>query len=61
MVLFVISQLKEYLKLEAQKGGGLRDEPYYENILTDIFRKSDHNGDGLISVKEYNVYGHDEL
>ncbi|KAM6984900.1 peptidyl-prolyl cis-trans isomerase FKBP7, partial [Aplochiton taeniatus] len=51
----------EYLKLEYQKGSGQRDDTFFNSILADIFRKSDHNGDGLISAKEYDVYGHDEL
>ncbi|XP_071777796.1 peptidyl-prolyl cis-trans isomerase FKBP7 [Centroberyx gerrardi] len=55
------AEVKEYLKLEYEKGGAPRDEPFYEKILTDIFQKSDHNKDGLITAKEYNVYEHDEL
>ncbi|KAM4608400.1 peptidyl-prolyl cis-trans isomerase FKBP7 [Polymixia lowei] len=55
------AEVKQYLKLEYEKGGAPRDEPFYEKILTDIFRKSDHDKDGLISAKEYNVYEHDEL
>ncbi|XP_071384493.1 peptidyl-prolyl cis-trans isomerase FKBP7 [Centroberyx affinis] len=55
------AEVKEYLKLEYEKGGAPRDEPFYEKILTDIFQKSDHNKDGLITTKEYNVYEHDEL
>lgn len=54
-------QVKEYLKVEYEKGGKPRDEPFYEKILADIFKKSDHDNDGLISAKEYNIYEHDEL
>uniref|UniRef100_A0A147AXY2 peptidylprolyl isomerase n=1 Tax=Fundulus heteroclitus TaxID=8078 RepID=A0A147AXY2_FUNHE len=55
------AEVKEYLKLEYEKGGKPRDEPFYEKILADIFRKSDHDQDGLISAKEYNIYERDEL
>lgn len=55
------AEVIEYLKLEYQKGSDQHDDPFFDNILADIFRKSDHNGDGLISAKEYNVYEHDEL
>lgn len=54
-------QVKDYLKLEFEKDGKPRDEPFYEKILNDIFRKSDNDKDGLISAKEYNIYEHDEL
>lgn len=53
--------MKQYLILEYEKGGTPRDEAFYEKIMADIFNKSDHDRDGLISTKEYNVYGHDEL
>ncbi|XP_026151595.1 peptidyl-prolyl cis-trans isomerase FKBP7 [Mastacembelus armatus] len=55
------AEVKQYLKLEFEKGGKPRDEPFYEKIMADIFTKSDHDRDGLISVKEYNIYEHDEL
>ncbi|MEQ2214204.1 Peptidyl-prolyl cis-trans isomerase fkbp7 [Xenoophorus captivus] len=55
------AEVKEYLKLEYEKGGKPRDEPFYEKILTDIFRKSDQDRDGQISAKEYNIYERDEL
>ncbi|XP_042350463.1 peptidyl-prolyl cis-trans isomerase FKBP7 [Plectropomus leopardus] len=55
------AEIKEYLKLEYEKGGKPRDEPFYEKIMADIFRKNDHDSDGLISAKEYNIYEHDEL
>lgn len=57
----VYLQVKAYLKLEYEKGGKPRDDPFYEKIMADIFRKSDHDSDGLISAKEYNIYEHDEL
>ena len=53
--------MKAYLKQEYEKGGAARDEPFYQKIMADIFQKSDHNDDGTISAKEYNVYEHDEL
>ncbi|XP_070694389.1 peptidyl-prolyl cis-trans isomerase FKBP7 [Pempheris klunzingeri] len=55
------AEVKEYLKLEYEKGGKPRDEPFYERIMADIFQKNDRNKDGLISAKEYNIYEHDEL
>lgn len=54
-------EIKAYLKVEYEKGGGQRDEAFYENILDDIFKKSDNNKDGSITAREYNVYEHDEL
>lgn len=58
---FLYFQVKEYLKLEYEKGGKLRDDPFYEKIIADIFRKNDQDKDGLISANEYNIYKHDEL
>ncbi|XP_029967814.1 peptidyl-prolyl cis-trans isomerase FKBP7 [Salarias fasciatus] len=55
------AEVQEYLKLEYEKGGKPRDGPFYEKIMADIFRKNDHDGDGQISVKEYDIYKHDEL
>ncbi|KAM4558669.1 peptidyl-prolyl cis-trans isomerase FKBP7 [Odontesthes bonariensis] len=55
------AEVKEYLKLEYEKGGKPRDDPFYEKIISDIFRKNDHDKDGLISAKEYNIFEHDEL
>ncbi|XP_013881668.1 peptidyl-prolyl cis-trans isomerase FKBP7 [Austrofundulus limnaeus] len=54
-------EVKEYLKLEYEKGGKPRDDPFYDKIIADIFRKSDFDRDGVISAKEYNIYDHDEL
>lgn len=51
----------DYLKMEYEKDGGPPDENHYEKVMADIFRKNDHDSDGLISAKEYNVYQHDEL
>ncbi|XP_060635765.2 peptidyl-prolyl cis-trans isomerase FKBP7 [Anolis sagrei] len=50
-----------YLKKEFERDGKKRDPLHHENVLTDIFKKNDHDGDGFISAKEYNVYQHDEL
>ncbi|XP_033469839.1 peptidyl-prolyl cis-trans isomerase FKBP7 [Epinephelus lanceolatus] len=55
------AEVKEYLKLEYEKGGKPRDDPFYEKIMDDIFRKNDRDKDGQISAKEYNIYEHDEL
>lgn len=57
----LVFQVKEYLKLEYEKGGKPRDDPFYQRIIDDIFRKSDNDRDGAISAKEYNIYEHDEL
>ncbi|KAJ3592352.1 hypothetical protein NHX12_007479 [Muraenolepis orangiensis] len=54
-------EVKHYLKLEYERTGTPKDEPFYEKIMADIFRKSDHDSNGLITSKEYNVYEHDEL
>ncbi|XP_031730948.1 peptidyl-prolyl cis-trans isomerase FKBP7 [Anarrhichthys ocellatus] len=55
------AEVKAYLKVEYEKSGKPRDDPFYEKIMADIFRKSDQDSDGLISAKEYNIYEHDEL
>uniref|UniRef100_A0A3Q0RBQ4 peptidylprolyl isomerase n=1 Tax=Amphilophus citrinellus TaxID=61819 RepID=A0A3Q0RBQ4_AMPCI len=55
------AEVKEYLKLEYEKGGKPRDDPFYEKIMDDIFYKNDGDRDGVISAKEYNIYHHDEL
>ncbi|GAA6219710.1 peptidyl-prolyl cis-trans isomerase FKBP7 [Lates japonicus] len=55
------AEVKEYLKQDYEKRGKKHDEPFYQKIMDDIFRKSDHDRDGLISAKEYNIYQHDEL
>nr|XP_003225733.1 PREDICTED: peptidyl-prolyl cis-trans isomerase FKBP7 [Anolis carolinensis] len=50
-----------YLKKEFERDGKKRDPLHHENVLVDIFKKNDRDGDGFISAKEYNVYQHDEL
>ncbi|XP_056145950.1 peptidyl-prolyl cis-trans isomerase FKBP7 [Lampris incognitus] len=55
------AEVKIYLKVEYEKNGPPRDEPFYEKILTDLFHKNDHDKDGLISAKEFNIFKHDEL
>uniref|UniRef100_A0A8C6TC00 peptidylprolyl isomerase n=1 Tax=Neogobius melanostomus TaxID=47308 RepID=A0A8C6TC00_9GOBI len=54
-------EVKQYLKEDYTKVGNPRDDAFYQRIMEDIFMKNDHNKDGLISAKEYNVYEHDEL
>lgn len=54
-------EVLEYLKQDYEKVGNPRDDAFYQRILTDIFMKNDHNKDGLISAKEYNLFEHDEL
>ncbi|XP_061579832.1 peptidyl-prolyl cis-trans isomerase FKBP7 [Cololabis saira] len=55
------AEVKEYLRLDFEKKNGKRDDPFYEKIVEDIFRKTDQNRDGEISSNEYNIYQHDEL
>ncbi|MEE6489777.1 hypothetical protein FKM82_015679 [Ascaphus truei] len=54
-------EINHYLKEEFRKDGKTRAPNMRDLILTDIFQKNDHDGDGFISAKEYNVYRHDEL
>lgn len=49
------------MKHDFEKSGKPRDEPFYEKITADIFHKNDQDKDGVISVKEYNIYQRDEL
>ncbi|CAI9556822.1 unnamed protein product [Staurois parvus] len=54
-------EISHYLTEEFRKDGKQRAPSEHGRILTDIFKKNDHNNDGIISAKEYNVYRHDEL
>uniref|UniRef100_A0A8C4YL60 peptidylprolyl isomerase n=1 Tax=Gopherus evgoodei TaxID=1825980 RepID=A0A8C4YL60_9SAUR len=54
-------EVTHYLKQEFERDGKKRDASVHASILADIFKKNDHDGDGFISAKEYNVYQHDEL
>ncbi|XP_073701478.1 peptidyl-prolyl cis-trans isomerase FKBP7 [Garra rufa] len=54
-------EIKEFLKMEAKKLNSKKDESYFDDVVADVFQKNDHNADGTLSLKEYNVYGHDEL
>ncbi|XP_069589316.1 peptidyl-prolyl cis-trans isomerase FKBP7 [Ranitomeya imitator] len=54
-------EISHYLTEEFRKDGKKRDPSVHGRILTDIFQKNDHDSDGLISAREYNVYKHDEL
>ncbi|XP_053326876.1 peptidyl-prolyl cis-trans isomerase FKBP7 [Spea bombifrons] len=54
-------EISHYLSEEFKRDGKHRDPSVHGLILTDIFQKNDHNDDGFISAKEYNVYQHDEL
>ncbi|XP_029461757.1 peptidyl-prolyl cis-trans isomerase FKBP7 [Rhinatrema bivittatum] len=54
-------EIKLFLMEDFKKDGKPRDEGTEDRILKDIFQKNDHDGDGFISAKEYNVYQHDEL
>ncbi|XP_077304229.1 peptidyl-prolyl cis-trans isomerase FKBP7 [Lithobates pipiens] len=54
-------EISHYLTEEFKKDGKQRAPTEHGRILTDIFKKNDHNNDGVISSKEYNVFRHDEL
>ncbi|XP_058045568.1 peptidyl-prolyl cis-trans isomerase FKBP7 [Ahaetulla prasina] len=54
-------EINHYLKKEFERDGKKRDSSVQNDVLVDIFKKNDHDGDGFISAKEYNVYQHDEL
>ncbi|XP_034990369.1 peptidyl-prolyl cis-trans isomerase FKBP7 isoform X2 [Zootoca vivipara] len=54
-------EIDHYLKKEFERDGKKRDPSVHHDVLLDIFKKNDHDGDGFISAKEYNVYQHDEL
>lgn len=47
--------------MEYEKDGKPREDAFYQKILDDIFHKNDQDKDGQISVKEFNIYKHDEL
>lgn len=49
------------MKEEFERDGKKRDASVHDSILADIFKNNDHDGDGFISAREYNVYQHDEL
>lgn len=54
-------QVKEHLKMEAEKLNVQKEESYFNDVVTDVFRRHDQDADGTLSIKEYNVYEHDEL
>ncbi|XP_051022609.1 peptidyl-prolyl cis-trans isomerase FKBP7 isoform X2 [Acomys russatus] len=54
-------EIELYLQKDFENDPKSHDESYRNAVLEDIFKKNDHNGDGFISPKEYNVYQHDEL
>ncbi|XP_078408140.1 peptidyl-prolyl cis-trans isomerase FKBP7 [Cetorhinus maximus] len=54
-------ELKIYLQEEFKRDNRNQDPSYKDRVLTDIIIRNDHNGDGYISVREYNVFQHDEL
>ncbi|XP_021505162.2 peptidyl-prolyl cis-trans isomerase FKBP7 isoform X2 [Meriones unguiculatus] len=55
------TEIEVYLQKDFEKDPKPRDKSYQNAVLEDIFKKNDHNGDGFISPKEYNVHQHDEL
>ncbi|XP_021050054.1 peptidyl-prolyl cis-trans isomerase FKBP7 isoform X1 [Mus pahari] len=55
------AEIELYLQKDFEKDANPRDRSYQKAVLEDIFKKNDHNGDGFISPKEYNVHQHDEL
>ncbi|XP_051565118.1 peptidyl-prolyl cis-trans isomerase FKBP7 [Myxocyprinus asiaticus] len=54
-------EIKAYLQMEAKKLNTKKDESYFDDVVADVFHRNDHDADGTLSLKEYNVYGHDEL
>ena len=60
-LIFPLSQVKRYLKLDYERSGTPKDDAFYDKIMEDIFKKNDLDVNGLITSKEYNVYQHDEL
>ncbi|MCJ8732922.1 hypothetical protein PDJAM_G00216460 [Pangasius djambal] len=54
-------EVKEHLKMEAKKLNVQKEESYFDDVVTDVFRRNDQDADGSLSLKEYNVYEHDEL
>lgn len=60
--IFILNlQIKEFLKMEAKKLKAQKDESYFDDVVADVFHKNDHDADGTLSLKEYNIYNHDEL
>lgn len=55
------AEIELYLQKDFEKDEKPRDKSYQKAVLEDIFKKNDHNGDGFISPKEYNMHQHDEL
>lgn len=49
------------MKIQAKKLNMQKEETYFDDVVNDIFRRNDQNTDGTMSMKEYNVYEHDEL
>ncbi|XP_058247119.1 peptidyl-prolyl cis-trans isomerase FKBP7 [Hemibagrus wyckioides] len=54
-------EVKDHLKMEAKKLNVQKEESYFDAVVTDVFRRNDQDADGSLSIKEYNVYEHDEL
>ncbi|XP_063069309.1 peptidyl-prolyl cis-trans isomerase FKBP7 [Engraulis encrasicolus] len=55
-------EIKAYLKSQDLKNTGkTKEEIFYDGVAKDVLRRDDKDKDGALSVKEYNVYGHDEL
>ncbi|XP_006878850.1 PREDICTED: peptidyl-prolyl cis-trans isomerase FKBP7 [Elephantulus edwardii] len=54
-------EIRDYLEKDFEKDEKPRDKSYQNAVLEDIFKRNDHDGDGFISPREYNVHQHDEL
>ncbi|KAI4895938.1 hypothetical protein NFI96_025257 [Prochilodus magdalenae] len=54
-------EVYQHLKMEATKLKVKKEESYFQDVVTDVFRRNDDDKDGTLSIKEYNVYEHDEL
>ncbi|KAL2081282.1 hypothetical protein ACEWY4_023135 [Coilia grayii] len=55
-------EIRTYLKSQDLKNTGkTKEENFYDGVVKDVLLRNDADRDGTLSVKEYNVYGHDEL
>lgn len=53
-------EVKEYLRKEFEKHGYSANDTHHEEMVEDIFKNEDEDGDGYISAREF-TFQHDEL
>ncbi|KAG5856693.1 peptidyl-prolyl cis-trans isomerase FKBP14 [Anguilla rostrata] len=53
-------EVKEYLQKEFEKHGYSANDTHHEEMVEDIFKNEDEDGDGYISAREF-TFQHDEL